>query len=101
MADEIYYKLPGSILKDIAEALREQKGTLRQYAPEEFASVIRSFYTIPAASAHSEIMLNYNMLNDSSATGFIPICIVAEAISELRHIGVLTSEAGPKIIEGE
>lgn len=46
-----YVKIRKQILIDIADAIRLQKETTKEYKPNEFAGVIRKFLCLPAAEA--------------------------------------------------
>lgn len=69
---EIYYKIPGSILTEIADALRDRKGTTKKYAPEEFAKVILSMVVKPVETASAEATIVGVPTAVSAAVGVLP-----------------------------
>ena len=92
---ETYYKLPGSILTDIADALRAKKNTTKGYAPEQFAGVIMSMVVKPVEFANSKATFSvFSAVSGASGAIINPVQGIASTAASFSHITAETSAVG-------
>lgn len=95
MADEKYYKIRGSILADIADAIRMQKKSDATYHPEDFARIIKAMAVIPASPAKTTLVSGgFSGL----AVGVLPTVYTGVAVSILER-GAFESYATGELTE--
>jgi hypothetical protein len=54
MSDELYYKVPGSKLTAIADAIRLQRKSEKKYTIDDMPRIIKAMLCLPSGEANSE-----------------------------------------------